>query len=416
MNATQGLTLVVPTILASFSFPISSSAQVPPPPPPTKIACYSMDGRTTHRCGDSWPDTYNGVPYECTCNCTTSGSNDCRPRPQPNAPTDSPSGSLSPTATPTPVEQGPGVGGTDPASPAGGVTQPPFDHEAFGRDKRELLLSLKGGVSTGLPALKVGTTVQDELTETKAQLQKMDPATMERQRALISRRIAPPNPWCNSIRRSLKIKAPPLPDKAFAQLQPGDVLLVAPEDDLSLEAWKGHYLRLVDKLSSWEWQSRASHTCIFLREVKGKKFFMDNIPGEGPRIKTGDEIVDEYGSRAIDVARPKRIGVAQPVSKVDGDKLWAAARELGIRELAAERERPGNWIDKTNYGLYGDDNMVCSEASRWALIRAGLQIPNTESPFKKLVGVYFGPANFYSQEQYFLISPLEALSTVTDTP
>ena len=29
--------------------------------------------------------------------------------------------------------------------------------------------------------------------------------------------------------------------------------------------------------------------------------------------------------------------------------------------------------------------------------------------FKKLLGIYFGPANFYSDEQHFLITPLEKL-------
>ena len=141
---------------------------------------------------------------------------------------------------------------------------------------------------------------------------------------------------------------------------------------------------------------------------------MDNQSVEGPRIKTEGEIEKEYGTRPMDVARPAELGIAQPLSKAEGAKLWAAARELGILELASEPRKAGNFVDKSNYGLYGDDNMVCSEASRWALIKAGRQIPTTDSPFKKLLGVYFGPANFYSQEQYFLISPLGKPAKKTD--
>jgi hypothetical protein len=46
--------------------------------------------------------------------------------------------------------------------------------------------------------------------------------------------------------------------------------------------------------------------------------------------------------------------------------------------------------------------MVCSETSRWALIKAGQPIPETRSPFKKLLGVYFGPANFFMMSNTLL--------------
>ena len=240
----------------------------------------------------------------------------------------------------------------------------------------------------------------------QADFDTMNSAWMGNQKKLISQRIANPNPWCSSIWRTLRLKEPLLPYKTLAELQPGDVLLAAPDEGISAEALKSRAVRFVDRLSSWEWKSKASHTLIFLKDVNGQKLFLDNQSGEGPRIKTEDEIVKEYKKRAMDVAQPAEFGIAQPLSKAEGDKLWAAARELGIKELAAEPKKAGNLIDKTNYGLYGDDNMVCSEISRWALIKAGRQIPGTGSPFKKLLGVYFGPANFYSQERYFLISPL----------
>jgi hypothetical protein len=138
----------------------------------------------------------------------------------------------------------------------------------------------------------------------------------------------------------------------------------------------------------------------------------DNFPGEGPRIKTEEEIIEEYGMRTIDVA--------QPVSKVDGNQLWDAARGLGIKQITDDLKKLGNpelarHINKgTYYGLYGNDNMVCSETDRWVLIQAGLKIADTESPFKKLMGIYYGPANFYSDEQHFLITPLEKIPIRTD--
>ncbi len=62
--------------------------------------------------------------------------------------------------------------------------------------------------------------------------------------------------------------------------------------------------------------------------------------------------------------------------------------------------------DKSGYGLYGPDNMVCSEASRWILVNSGLKLPETASPLKRLLGIHYGPANFFSDEYNFVITPL----------
>jgi hypothetical protein len=159
----------------------------------------------------------------------------------------------------------------------------------------------------------------------------------------------------------------------------------------------------VDKITSWEWgagSSRASHSLIYLKTVDGKKLFLDDQLGEGPRIKTEEMILREYAGRSMDVA--------QPVTKVDADSLWAAARKLVLRNLDHLDQSP---LGVSTYNLYGDDHMVCSEAVRWALVQAlpedERNIPDTGSPFKKSLGVFFGPANFYSQPQHFLISAVE---------
>jgi hypothetical protein len=224
-----------------------------------------------------------------------------------------------------------------------------------------------------------------------------EPGWMSPQRRLIAERLSTPNPWCESIRRSLKIKEPPLPYKKFSELQPGDVILMSPDRGWGADPL-GNAIRLGDRASSWEWQSPASHTLIFVREINGKKLFLDNRRGEGPRIKTQEQVLREYERRDMDVA--------QPLGRVEAESLWAAAREAGIRELRARSERARNLIDKTGYGLYGDNNMVCSEASHWVLANAGYATPHSDSRLKKLFGIYFGPANFYSQEQHFLVTPL----------
>lgn len=144
---------------------------------------------------------------------------------------------------------------------------------------------------------------------------------------------------------------------------------------------------------------------MFVKEVKGVKLFLDSQPGEGPRIWTEDQVMERYGTRVIDVA--------QPTSEIDADALWAASRELGIKQITADLKKLedselSRLLNKgTNFGLYGQDNLVCSEVSRFALVRAGLEIGETDSPVKRLLGIYFGPANFYSDGQPFLITPLE---------
>jgi len=74
MKIRQGITIVAFTILSILAFVISAWAQTP-----EKVGCFSVDGRTYHKCGDRWTDTYNGVVYDCTCNCPSRGS-DCKPR------------------------------------------------------------------------------------------------------------------------------------------------------------------------------------------------------------------------------------------------------------------------------------------------------------------------------------------------
>ena len=381
MKTRLGITMILFTILSILTFVISSWAQTP-----EILGCYSMDGKTFHQFGESWTETYNGVVYDCKC-VRPSGTPVCTPRTQSNSASsgrrNTSTGSQSQSASQG--QSGSAIGSRTLRD----------SQEAFNKNKKELLMGLKDR------SLKP----QDEIAKARADFEIMAPATMRNEKMLIAQRQEEPNPWCHSLARSLKIKAPPPPPKMFDQLQPGDVLLVGRAKTLTLNAdlWLNYYLRLFDKLSSWEWDSRASHTLIYLKEVKGVKLFLDDQLGEGPRIKTEDQVVERYGKRVIDVA--------QPLSRPDGDALWGVARGLGIKQITADLKTGNNPNNKgTNYGLYGNDKMVCSEASRFVLIEAGLEIAATDSLIKRLLGIYFGPANFYSDKQPFLITPLERLS------
>lgn len=242
------------------------------------------------------------------------------------------------------------------------------------------------------------STPDSQVKQEQDEFEQMNAAWMKKQQQLIQQRLDEPNRWCSSICASLKTKEPPLPGKGFNELQPGDVLLICPDGSLTSKG-----ISLLDGAA-------ASHTLIYLKEVNGKKLFLDNVSGlqageaagVGPHIITGEQYLKLYGQREANVATL----TAQPLNQREAAKLWAAARELGIKELSDERKKSNNWIDKTDYGLYGNDNMVCSEASRWALIKAGRWIQTTRSPLKKLAGVDYSPADFFSDDQNFLITPL----------
>ena len=198
-------------------------------------------------------------------------------------------------------------------------------------------------------------------------------------------------------------KTPPAPQRGLSELRSGDVLLVAPPDGYAPGALASKGLMYVDKLTSLEWgegSSRASHSLIYLKTVDGRKLFLDDQLGEGPRIKTEEMILKEYAGRSMDVA--------QPIARPDADRLLTAARQLEVQNLAHLDQSP---VGASTYNLYGDDHMVCSEASRWALVQAqppdAAKIQDSASPFKKSLGVFFGPANFYSQPQHFVVSALD---------
>jgi hypothetical protein len=271
---------------------------------------------------------------------------------------------------------------------ASGFIEPDFE-----KNKAELLGSLDEGARPG----------RAEVDAVIGELAVMSPATLEKVSQDIARREEPPNPDVTAVVRSFKVKAPPPLAKRFDRLKVGDVLLLRQSDDMSsLDFYTSGWIIIVDKATSATLRPRASHTFMCVREVKGVKLFLDNMPGQGTRIKTEDQILTEYGSLGMDVA--------QPLSAFDADKLWAASRELGIRSLKEFAKRAGNRVDTTDYGPYGDNDMVCSETCRWALMKAGLVIPETRSALKKYAGgVDFGPANFYTDTKNFLVTPLELL-------
>lgn len=218
---------------------------------------------------------------------------------------------------------------------------------------------------------------------------------IERHGKLVERRLQEPNKWSRALAASLTTKAPPLPYKKISELESGDVLLIAPaKTDLV-----GKAINAVDSTLSGTKASDASHTVQYLKQVKGIRFFLDNIPGEGPRIVPEAYILNKYGKRQMEVAK-----LAQPLKPMEGEQLYAAAREMRAKNV--ERMKGNKWFDTTNYGAWGKDNVVCAEADWLLLQAAGRKIPESNDRLKKGLGLDFTPADFQKDMRYFLVTPL----------
>ncbi len=212
------------------------------------------------------------------------------------------------------------------------------------------------------------------------------------QKKLFSERLKSPNKWASNLSESLASYVPPLDNKKFDELQPGDVLLIAPTtfDPSKVVRW-------ADRIASGSLESKASHTVTFIKEVNGQKLFLDNQPFAGPIIISEKQLLEKYGHRNMDVAQFASFGVAQPLNDLEAEKLFKAAVKMQSDNLNAEN---------SNYGAWGKNDLVCSESS-WALIQAsGRKISGTDFGLKSGIGIDFSPADFYAQKQYFLVTPL----------
>lgn len=263
------------------------------------------------------------------------------------------------------------------------------------------LPKLTGGEEKSTPVRSAPSTVSDQgmsysakvdlkVLQEQAEFKNNNADWMKKQAQLVEERLKEPNEYASAIYKSLKTNAPPPPWKTFNELQSGDVLLI-----------EGKGIAYLDnKFSGGNDTSKASHTVIYLKEVKGEKLFLDNQPFEGPRIISEDKFKELYGPRDAQVAK-----LAQPLNEQEGKKLFTAAVEMAQKN---RKEISNNWFGTplldTNYGTWGKENVVCSEAD-WALINAaGRNIPKSGDRIKVKLGIDFSPAD-YQNSEYFLVTP-----------
>ncbi|MBE0711392.1 MAG: hypothetical protein IH583_03330, partial [Candidatus Aminicenantes bacterium] len=119
-------------------------------------------------------------------------------------------------------------------------------------------------------------------------------------------------------------------------------------------------------------------------------------------IISEDEFLKLYSQRGAEVAK-----LAQPLDEKEAKRLFSAAVEMAQEN---RKEIAKNWFGTrwlgTNYGAWGKDDLVCSEAD-WALLNsAGRNIPKSGDRIKVGLGIDFSPAD-YQNSQYFLVTPLD---------
>jgi hypothetical protein len=139
------------TLLLIFSFK-DANAQIPAASGPMKIGCANGVN-----CGDTYTATYKGVVYDCKCNC--SGQDECTPRSQSGS---SGVGLQGERQGDYVIQQREDNAAIEAEAERLIKEQEKIEkerQETFARDHQELTKGLKGGTSTGTPALKTGTTI-----------------------------------------------------------------------------------------------------------------------------------------------------------------------------------------------------------------------------------------------------------------
>lgn len=412
----------------SFAFAVSAMlllvfcckgtyAQIPSASGPQKVGCANGV-----RCGETFTATNNGIIYDCICNC--SGQDDCTPR---SSSSTSVPGRQSEDNSAMEAEQERRQQEQEQKKQR--KEQEMFEkakNEAFTSDHENLMRGLKGETSAetpaGTPALKTGATALPLKgygtssavvlkTGTATTTETGDNSPQHRQELLgnlsetIQKRIAEPNEQAQEIARSLTTNKPPSLFKNIASLKAGDVILVAPiplKDATTVkglwEAEKSQVISFADQWGSDRWNANASHAAIFLGERNGKRWYLNNTSEHGPVILEEREFLREYGERQMDVASY----VGEPISKEQGLEIWKAAHELR---------------NTKKYGIWAENRLVCSEACRWLLLCAGRSVPERQGENATIHGfdthlnkkdfVTFTPADFYENQQYFVVQRLE---------
>ena len=201
--------------------------------------------------------------------------------------------------------------------------------------------------------------------------------------------------------RSFKMREPPPPQLPLplSKIKTGDIILVGPSNSV-LGAAQGFVQGFAEEKWFGNPKAPVTHALVYIGEKSGVKMYMDNQPGTGPQIISEALFKSRYGGRPLYAARP----TLEP----DGREMYKAAWDYALANAEArKRGLPG-----TNYGVFGNGNVVCSETALFAVVRA--QTPGKRFVVENIVGkrllspVKVTPGDIYDQDGkgYFTVRPM----------
>lgn len=209
--------------------------------------------------------------------------------------------------------------------------------------------------------------------------------------ALVRDAVARTRAWSDDVRTAIAALTIPSPSTRFStlnNLEPGDVLLLAPSDatgriivEADRFARTAESFATGDVMQAYATDRReVAHAVTVVKRVAGRMLILDHTLA-GSRMLGERDFQRLYGGRSYYVARPR--------DAVDGRTLWSVARDAALQR-------------KSDYGLFGD-KAVCSERAAVCVARAtGRPEPHRLGP------VDMTPADFFDREgrgKYFVIMP-----------
>ena len=222
---------------------------------------------------------------------------------------------------------------------------------------------------------------------------RMNEHWLRAQEELIRQSVSSDTDWREAVLESLDnvdVPDPTYSPMKFGDFLPGDILLFVPENGwnqaipavdyiyrVGVDLSRGDVFGAIDRPVA-----PVSHALTFVKSVNGVTLFLDHTD-DGSRMLDRRELARKYQDRQIYVARPQMV--------VDGQKLWAAAREAALKN--------------TSFGIL-PGQLVCSERACVTVSKAaGIQLTT-----HRLGPVDVTPADFFDPAElgkYFIVSPID---------
>ena len=237
----------------------------------------------------------------------------------------------------------------------------------------------------------------------QGRLETRDPAWLKSVRNAALQTARSEHKFAHELYRSFRANKPPKPEaiRSLGALKAGEIILVNSEKP-------GGFADLVQgfldrKISGRRHRAPASHAFVYLGMSGGSRLFLDNQLGEGPRIIGETEFRQRYSHRQLFTARP--------TMPLDGTELFRAAVDYARSNEAAIKR--GHGLFGTKYGVFGKDNLVCSETALFAVARASkgalASLTHDLRAKKRFDIIQVTPGDIYDQDGngYFTVRPLQ---------